>query len=324
MIEVVKFGIVPLVAVLLTESMYRDDLYKQSLEDIPNMQELTKLKSFFNTVVALGSPPITILFYVVSFNLMPKPAVLYLWSAMAFCHFLGNSLKSLYSEDRPYWVNDSIVGASCQVTFGNPSGLMLYNVFFWLSIYLHAYNEVGVRQPRMSVFCTAYIIKMAMTCVGISFLIFMGFSRAYLGVGAYNEVLFGTILGATLALVGHFKVKPLFLSVPESLYNDSAGSKYGVGCLSYIKAIVLGLVLPWIVSCIVLGMVTDRAFHHSHEFKIRQIHAGCTESRVEDFGHSFHYRHFEESGVISIIAGAFCGQWFEYQMFINTGLMNGS
>ena len=72
------------------------------------------------------------------------------------------------------------------LTYGSPSGMMLNNVFFWVSIYLHAYHEVGVRQPRMSVFCTAYIVKMAATCIGITLLIFMGFSRAYLGLGAYN------------------------------------------------------------------------------------------------------------------------------------------
>ena len=228
------------------------------------MQELTKLKSFFTTVASLGWPPLTALICIVSINLMPKPSALYLWSGMAFVSFLCNLLKSLYGEDRPYWVNDEIIGASCEVTFGNPSGLLMNTVFCWLTIYLHAFYEVGVIQPRMSVFCTAYIVKMAGTCIGISLLIFMGFSRAYLGVGTYNEVLFGVSLGVTLAIIGHYKIKPMFLSMPESLYNDGAGSQYAVTCTSYFKAILLGLVLPCVLSFTVLLMVTDRAFHHSH------------------------------------------------------------
>lgn len=65
---------------------------------------------------------------------------------------------------------------------------------------------------------------MAVTCIGIVVLIFMGFSRIYLGVGTYNEVLFGSLLGLTIALIGHFKVKPLFLALPEMLYCDIEGS----------------------------------------------------------------------------------------------------
>ena len=221
------------------------------------------------TVSALGTYPLTILFYVVSINVMSKPAALYLWCAMAFVTFFCNTLKSMYGEDRPYWMRDAIIGASCEVSFGNPSGLMLNNVFFWITAYLHAYNEVGVQQPRMSVFCTAYIIKMAVTCIGISLLIFMGFSRAYLGIGSYNEVLFGTLLGASLAIIGHFKIKPLFLAMPEKLYSDDTGSQYDVTCFSYFKAIFYGLVLPWVFALSVLLMVTDRAFHHSHQFHIR-------------------------------------------------------
>ena len=98
--------------------------------------------------------------------------------------------------------------------------MMTKNVFAWFTIYLHAYNEVGVRQPRMSVFCTAYIVKMAATCLGCVFLIFLGFSRAYLGLCFFNQVLFGGILGLVLAFVCHNKIKPLFLGLPEMLYGE--------------------------------------------------------------------------------------------------------
>ena len=72
----------------------------------------------------------------------------------------------------------------------------------------------------MSVFCTAYIIKMAATCIGVTFLIFMGFSRVYLGANSYNQVTFGTIIGAVFALIGHYRIKPVFLALPEMLYTD--------------------------------------------------------------------------------------------------------
>lgn len=118
--------------------------------------------------------------------MIPKPAALYFWCAMAFVFYLRSQLKSLYAEKRPYWVSDDITSDTCLLTFGNPSGLLMNNVFFWFSLYMHLYNEVGVKYPRMSVFCTAYIVKMAATCLGVVFLIFMGFSRVYLGANSMN------------------------------------------------------------------------------------------------------------------------------------------
>ena len=158
---------------------------------------------------------------------------------------------------------------ACSLGFGNASGHMLNNVFFWLTLYLHAYNEVGVKQPRMAVFCTAYIIKMAATCLGVTFLIFMGFSRVYLGAHSYNQVLFGTMLGATLALIGHFRVKPVFLSLPELLYSDEGGSKYRVTVMSYLKTLTMGLLTPMILAGCILLMHSDRAFYHSNQWNYR-------------------------------------------------------
>lgn len=135
----------PLLIVLLTERLYNSSLYSKSLEDIPKMQEISKLKKFFNAAAALGSPPMTIVFYVGTINLMPKPAALYMWCAMTFTIYLTNTMKSFYGEDRPYWVSDDIQGQSCKVSFGNPSGILMNNVFMWTTIYLHAYYEVGVR-----------------------------------------------------------------------------------------------------------------------------------------------------------------------------------
>ena len=150
------------------------------------MQEITKLKGFFSTVSALGDFPFVLLFYIMTINFMPKPAALYLWCAMGSVYYISNILKSIYAQDRPFWISDEITSDVCLLGFGNPSGHMLNNVFFWLSIYLHAYNEVGVKQPRMSVFCTAYIVKMGATSLGITFLIFLGFSRVYVGAHSYN------------------------------------------------------------------------------------------------------------------------------------------
>ena len=123
-------------------------------------------------------------------------------------------------------MTDTITAEHCHTDFGNPSGHMVTNVFLLLTLYLHQYYEVDVTQERMSVFCTAYIIKMAATASAMVFLIFMGFSRVYLGAHTYNQVLFGSMIGAYLAFVGHFVFKRAFLNIPVSLINNDIGTKY--------------------------------------------------------------------------------------------------
>jgi hypothetical protein len=73
-----------------------------------------------------------------------------------------------------------------------------------VTLYLHFYYDIGVKRMRMSVFCTAYIIKMAMSVVITIYLIMAAVGQVYLGAGAWNQVLFGISVGATFAYVGHY------------------------------------------------------------------------------------------------------------------------
>lgn len=77
------------------------------------MQEITKLKSFFKTVAAVGSSPLIDAFFILVFNFLPKPAALYFWVSLPIVYFSTQVLKSLYAEDVPYWVSDEISGANC-------------------------------------------------------------------------------------------------------------------------------------------------------------------------------------------------------------------
>jgi len=115
-----------------------------------------------------------------------KPAALYIWSGMAFAIFATSQLKSWYGQERPFWISDEIQADGCARSFGNPSGHMLANTFIWVTVYLHAYYDIGIVRQRMSVFCTEYIIKMGVTAAGSTFLLFMAMSRVYLGMHTYN------------------------------------------------------------------------------------------------------------------------------------------
>lgn len=120
------------------------------------------------------------------FNLVPKPAALFIFSAYYLMDFVKNLFKSWYAEPRPYWISNDITSSKCWTGFGNPSGHMCGTVFVLFTLFFHKYNEIGIKKERMSVMCTGYIIKMALMASGSVFMIFMAFSRVYLGAHSYN------------------------------------------------------------------------------------------------------------------------------------------
>ena len=119
------------------------------------------------------------------------------------------------------------------------------NAFFWTIAYLHQYYEIGVQQPRMSVFCTEYIIKMAASAALLCFLVFLGVSQVYRGASTMNQALFGVTLGLVLAFIAHYKVKSFFLKMPEAFYSNVGGSSFKVTCKSYCAAFTLCLLIPF-------------------------------------------------------------------------------
>ena len=90
-------SILCLLVVFTAELFYRKKLSEESGEQAANMQKITKLKSFFETIAMLGSFEAQVFYLVIAFNTMAKPASLYLWSSMAFMTYFANELQALYS-----------------------------------------------------------------------------------------------------------------------------------------------------------------------------------------------------------------------------------
>jgi len=134
----------------------------------------------------LGTAPLFYVYIVFVFNLMSKPAAFYVISTLLFVEVVCNQLKSIYIQQRPYWVSDKIIGYECQTGYGNPSGHLLVSTFFFLTLYLHVYYDIGVKSKRMSVFCTAYIVKMAVTALVVIYLLLLAVSRVYVGAHSWN------------------------------------------------------------------------------------------------------------------------------------------
>jgi membrane-associated phospholipid phosphatase len=226
--------VLPLVAVFGLELLYRDTLFETTLRDVPLMQAKGKLRPLMENISTVGGMPATFFVLVVASNLMSKPAAFYLISGVLFVQYMTEALKSFYLQPRPFWVSDSISSSQCLLGYGNPSRHLLSNTFLWTTIYLHKYYDIGVKTKKMSVFCTAYIIKMAITSVGFVYLVLMMCSRVYLGAHSWNQAFFGASLGVSIAIIGHRSVKSWFYglwtrSLGENRYNINFSEVFRMG-----------------------------------------------------------------------------------------------
>lgn len=98
-------------------------------------------------------------------------------------------------------------------------------------------------------------------------------------------------MGATLALIGHYKVKPFFLAMPEYLYSDQDGSKYGVTITSYFKVVAFALVIPFLFSLSILLMSPDYSEYVNMVLLKRLLKAGCEMSDLNPVD-ALHLLHF--------------------------------
>lgn len=244
----IAVGVVfPVLAVFVLELLYRDTLFATTIKDVPLMQAKSKLRPLMETISTIGGMPATVAILVVALNLMSKPAAFYLISGVSFVQYTTEALKSFYMQPRPYWVSDSISSNHCLIGFGNPSRHLLSNTFLWTTLYLHAYFDIGTKTKKMSVFCTAYIIKMALTSAGFVYLVLMMCSRVYLGAHSWNQVLFGASLGVTIAIIGHRSVKPWFYglwdrSLGENRFHLNFNEVFRMGFF-IVPALLASLVL---------------------------------------------------------------------------------
>lgn len=134
---------------------------------------------------------------------------------LATIFLVMNVTKLDYHQARPFWVSPDIEAGSCSTQFGNPSGHSLTAMGMALSVWLDynsAIDHDSLKYPwKMS------WMRILLLVLAIIFAMSIGWSRFVLGAHSMNQIIFGLLLGAWLALTYHFLLNEPFLNQMKEL-----------------------------------------------------------------------------------------------------------
>ena len=88
--DLLKTVVLPLAVVFLTEPLYRQPLYDESLKLAPEMQKYDSWRPFMELASAIGTRSAYAFYMTMCFNSMAKPACLYFWCGIAFAFYVTN------------------------------------------------------------------------------------------------------------------------------------------------------------------------------------------------------------------------------------------
>jgi len=123
--------------------------------------------------------------------------------------FLMNVSKLWYNQARPFWVRPDIKAFDCSSQFGDPSGHSLNAIGMALLIWLD-FNEHVSRDEQSRL--RHWLFRVFALVLVIIFGFTIGYSRVFLGVHAWNQLLFGWMFGIWLALTYFFCYKDWILN----------------------------------------------------------------------------------------------------------------
>ena len=131
---------------------------------------------------------------------------------------LNGIFKLLFAGPRPYWVSDQVIAYAAEASFGAPSG--------------HAQNAVAVWGMIAASYRKTWL---AVTAFVLMFLI--GFSRWFLGVHYFHDVVLGWLIGGVLL----WAFVRFWNPVEAWLKQKTLGTQISIAFIISIFFIVLGI-----------------------------------------------------------------------------------
>ena len=200
------------IVIIISEIFYRRPLYDLSVKYISQIKQEGFFHNFYIfwsnyylTIINISGILITNLFF-------PLHVFYSHISAQAISGSFNGLLKSIYSNERPYWdiyiQNDSKniqlpKPTECTLGFGNPSGHSMsstYILYLWnLFICSNFFNKMRGKKK--------IIIKYATLILSIISIIFVTYSRINRQVHSFNQIIYGTLLGTAIFLFFCYTIK---------------------------------------------------------------------------------------------------------------------
>jgi membrane-associated phospholipid phosphatase len=109
----------------------------------------------------------------------------------------------IHAEPRPYWTDPRIIPKDCDGDFGYPS------VHAFMSIYFYGYLALSLDNSNEEGRGTLWRLyrrntKTVWTILAICFSLLIGFSRFYLGVHSYPQIIAGYFYGTFFLILHRF------------------------------------------------------------------------------------------------------------------------
>ena len=234
--------------IFVTEVAYRDPIFENCVETIQNLQKSSPefVVEFMNIFTNFGGGPLSALIMLgLMLELDQRWRVIYHSLMITIIVVMITTLKMIYEQDRPNWLDPSItVGTfDCTLEYGNPSGHAFEAATSSFIIYFDMLLSMGARSKKKYLWCYSLIWLPFPVCYSFA----MGFSRVLTGVHAWNQVIFGWLLGIWLACFCSFFLRyPIRNHVIGLLRENQTPNytRYGMLLMAFFVSniLVIGLV----------------------------------------------------------------------------------
>lgn len=154
----------------------------------------TWLVPYMKAASRLGSEPFYLMMIWAFYWCIDSAAGIRLGLMLILSDTVNTFFKQVFKHPRPYWYSQSVTPFSTENSFGLPSGHAQHAVSIW---------------GTLAVICRSRLLRAA--AVAVIFLV--SFSRVYLGVHFFTDVLLGWAIGSCLV----FSVTKLFSPCVEKL-----------------------------------------------------------------------------------------------------------
>jgi undecaprenyl-diphosphatase len=227
------------IIILIAERLYNEKLFNLSLEIIPKFQDASKSMNFFWVFISyFGTKPLIGTIYVIFFLFIPLNKVYSLMFLMLLTGFIDHTLKIIYLQERPIWLNTEIeTGNNHSCGYGNPSGHSLSSTCLYLSFW-YIFSQSFDTSIKMEKYKKVLKYLILVSCIFL--FLFIMISRLYLGVHSLNQIIFGSSIGLGLFL--------LFL--PTLQIYQSSGSEFLINKYAkrylHLSLIILSIIIFYI------------------------------------------------------------------------------